>query len=113
MKIKSYSGDEPHPDYGGWENFLKSHCEVRGNCRGVVWYGATNCNYILFPDGTLIQNYGFHGKSLMNKVAEKGPEQVLAEIKQYHAELKVAMLAYADALTALTESLKRARVRHA
>jgi hypothetical protein len=75
----------PHSDYGTWENFLAT-IEKRGECKGVIYYGASNCNYIVFPDGTLVENFGWHGVSLMKRVAELGPNLVLKQIHEQRAE---------------------------
>lgn len=75
----------PHPDYGTWENFLAT-IEKRGECRGVIYYGISNCNYIVFPDGTLVENFGYNGVSLMHKVEEFGPDLVLKQIHEHRAE---------------------------
>ena len=88
MQIRSLSGDQPHSDYRGWSNFLKTVCDVRGTCKGVTYYGSTNCNYIVFPDGTLIQNFGYHGEALMRRIEAEGADAVLADTKKGHGELK-------------------------
>ena len=98
VRIKAIGGDEPHESWGGWRGFLKS-CEVRDNHDGVVFYGKTNCNYIVFPDGTLLQNYGYHGWGLMNEVREKGAATVLAGLRKERAEM--------DALIAKVRSWSR------
>jgi len=85
VKIKALGGGEPHESWGGWEGFLKS-CEVRDKHRGVIFYGKTNCNYIVFPDGTLLQNYGYHGKCLMNRIREEGAKAVKAEMAKERQE---------------------------
>ena len=73
--IHSINNDQPHESWGGWKNFLKS-CEVRDKYRGVTFFGKTNCNYIVFSDGLLVPNFGFHGKALMNWIREKGVAKV-------------------------------------
>lgn len=86
--IKSLSGDLPHPSRGTWEEFLASSCEVRDQCRGVTYYGATNCNYVVFPCGTLVQSYGYKGRALMSEIRRRrSPGRVLAEIKEFHREI--------------------------
>lgn len=94
MTIQSLSGDLPHPDYGGWEGFLRT-CEVRGRHAApdgeVVYYGKTNCNYIVFPEGTLIQNYAFHGEALMTKVRAWGWKAVLRQICAERAVVEVLL----------------------
>lgn len=79
--IRSLSGSEPHPSHGGWENFLTNECEVRDQHDGVTFYGSSNCNYIVFPGGELVANYGYHGKKLMNDVRAEGAAAVLATAK--------------------------------
>ena len=92
--IKTLNGSEPHESWGGWRNFLDS-CELRdmvtegdGIVKGVIYYGKVNCNYILFDDGTLIENYGYHGTSLMKKIREEGMDVVLKKIKDCHNEIQ-------------------------
>ena len=86
--IHTLDGSEPHESYGGWENFLTDICEVREEVNGVTYYGVTNCNYIVFPDGTLVENFGYHGRSLMNRIREEGAEVVLTSIKANHAKIR-------------------------
>jgi len=86
MHIVSLSGDEPHPSQGSWEEFL-AKCERRDECAGTVFYGITNCNYIVFPTGDLAQNYGYHGAALMNRIRNEGWESVLEKIKKCRAEI--------------------------
>lgn len=79
-RIKPIAGSNGHKNWKGWKAFLKS-CEVRDSVDGVIHYGTVNCNYILFPDGTLIQNYGYNGTALMNQVRIKGAGVLLQEYK--------------------------------
>lgn len=83
--------DQPHPDFGGWQNFIRNHTELRDEHDGVRFFGATNCNYILFPSGLLIQNFGFNGRALMNAVREKGINTVETELRASRLELKTAV----------------------
>lgn len=85
--IKSLCGSEPHPDYGGWEGFLNSQCEVRDSHDGVVFYGSSNCNYILFPCGSLFCNFGFHGRNVMEAIRKQGRDKVLEEIRDGYQKL--------------------------
>lgn len=85
--IRSINGNELHPDRGTWENFLKT-CELRDECDGVRFYGVTNCNYIVFPTGELVENYGYHGRALMNRIRDQGWRKVLAAIKRDTQTLK-------------------------
>ena len=112
--IKALGGGEPHPDYGGWRKYLEKHCEVRGKSQGVTWYGVTNCNYILFPCGTLIQNFGYHGRVLMDEVRRRGPVQVLVRLVQRHQELEELLSNLcnsSDRFTKTFEKVKRAKQR--
>ena len=86
-KIKTLDGSKPHPSWGGWRKFLKS-CDVRGKCKGVTFFGKTNCNYVLFPDGTLVQNFGFHGEVLMKEIKATSPAKVLVAIKMAHEKMQ-------------------------
>ena len=81
LKITSLTGGVPHPNWGGWEGFLKT-CEVRREENGTIYYGKTNCNYILFPTGDLLENYGHGGESVMNKIKMLGWRKVLNDIKK-------------------------------
>lgn len=81
-KDKTINGSVPHPDHGSWENFIEKHCELRAEVYGVKHYGRTNCNYIVFPTGEMVQNFGYHGWVMMNRVRDKGWVIVLEEIKQ-------------------------------
>ena len=81
MKIKAVDGDEPHESWGGWENFLAEEdvCKMVDEADGVKHFQNVNCNYILFPSGDLILNYGYHGASLMARIRTEGAGAVLAE----------------------------------
>ena len=87
MIIKSLTNDQPHPDYKGWQGFIDT-CELRDEYNGVKYYGSSNCNYIVFPCGTLIQNFGYHGKNLMNKVRELGAQETLKNIRDKYNEFQ-------------------------
>ena len=90
FNIRTLTQDQPRGSYGGWLGFLKT-CEVRRWEYGVIYFGLSNCNYILFPDGTLIKNFGFHGDTLMKAVAENGWEPVLKQIKDCHRKMEAAI----------------------
>lgn len=85
--IKALSGGEPHPNYDGWEGFL-SECDLRDEADGVKFYGLANCNYVLFPTGELVQNFGYHGRVLMSNVRDHGWEKTLDSIKANIAKIK-------------------------
>lgn len=93
-KIVAISGDEPHPSWGGWEAFIAA-CERRDSVGEgddeVAFYGITNCNYIIFPGGRLVQNFGYHGKALMNRVRREGWKDVLSDIDARHKEVREAV----------------------
>jgi len=108
MRIKTFDGNKPHKSWGGWRKFLNS-CEVRDQHDGVIFYGSVNCNYILFPCGTLIQNYGFNGKVTMSKVREKGATQTLAEYRQAYEATRQATMNLCSSLDRLTATISRLR----
>lgn len=64
--------DEPHPDYASWHNFLRKNTELRDEHEGVFYFGISNCNYVVFPSGFFIQNFGHNGKYVMAQVREAG-----------------------------------------
>jgi len=88
--VRALNGSEPHESWGGWQGFLAS-CEVRDvveqDGEEIVFFGKTNCNYILFPGGRLVCNFGFHGNALMSRVREEGWRVVLQEIEEDHEEI--------------------------
>ncbi len=104
VKIKSLYETEPHPSYGGWNNFITT-CEVRDAYRGVVHYGLSNCYYIVFPDGTLIDGAGSSGGVIMQDVREKGVWNELRELKLERRKAKLIMRTLLGALDRLTETL--------
>ena len=75
-----------HESYRGIRNFLKS-LEVRDQFDGVTYFGKTNCNYILFPSGFLLANYGYHGISVMHRVREFGAKIVEIELREAKTRL--------------------------
>lgn len=86
FNVRTLDHSQPHSDWGGWIGFLKT-CEVRRWEYGVVYYGKTNCNYILFPNGTIISNYAFWGDNLMRSIAANGWQPVLSEIVKAREDL--------------------------
>ncbi|MFW5886421.1 MAG: hypothetical protein ACOCUL_01565 [Bacteroidota bacterium] len=86
-KIRTIDNSEPHESWGGWKKFLKKDCEIRDTHEGVIFFGSVNCNYIVFPDGLLIQNCGFHGNVLMNHIKEEGVKAVEESIIQDHKKI--------------------------
>ena len=88
MELRTLEGNEPHPSKGGWQNFLDTECEVRDEVDGVVFHGVVNCNYIVFPNGVLVQNYGYHGRNLMNRVRKEGWKLVIERMEQFHQEMQ-------------------------
>jgi hypothetical protein len=86
MRIKALSGNKPHPSWGGWNKFLKT-CDLRDEFEGVKYFGKTNCNYILFPSGMLVQNFGYNGVALMHRVRDNGVEKVEAEVRKTYEDL--------------------------
>ena len=91
-----FAKSEPHPSLGGWKNFLRKYCEVRDEVDGVVFFGATNCNYIVFPCGTMVQNFGYHGRKIMNEIHDNGADATLAKIKGIQSEVDRAVACIGD-----------------
>jgi hypothetical protein len=91
MELRTLDGNEPHPSHGGWQNFLDNKCEIRDEVDGVVFHGAVNCNYIVFPDGLLIQNYGYHGNALMSRVRREGWKPIVKQFEDFHQEMQDAL----------------------
>ena len=79
MEIKTLDGDSPS-FFENWADFLKT-CSKINEVNGVIHYRNCNCNYILFPDGTLVQNFAFWGDFLMKQVESRGANEVLTEVK--------------------------------
>lgn len=63
-------------------------CEVRDSAKGVIYFGRTNCNYILFPGGIVVENYGYHGRALMDHIREVGAKVALREIIAKRQEIQ-------------------------
>jgi hypothetical protein len=81
-------GDLPSETYNrSWATFLQT-CELRDTHDGVVFLGSSNCNYIVFPCGYLVQNFGYHGRALMSMVKEGGKEAVLKRLKEQRDEIR-------------------------
>lgn len=80
-KPHTLNGSSPHESWGGWQGFLDS-CDVRGKIEGCTWYGKTNCNYFLFSDNTVFENFGFHADNLWRRINEEGADVCLARIKK-------------------------------
>lgn len=79
-QIKPLSDDYTlHASWGSWERFLATQ-EVRDVVQGVTHYGSSNANYIVFPDGTLIENFGYNGQVVMAEVRAKGWRKALKDI---------------------------------
>jgi hypothetical protein len=89
--ITALDGSEPHSDWGGWQGFIDQCCELRDEVDGVRYFGCTNCNYIVFPTGELLQNFGYHGLALMNRVRDDGWKETLRHLKAKHREFQMLM----------------------
>lgn len=89
MTLHALGGVEPHPSWGGWAAFLVT-CELRAVADGVLYYGKTNCNYLIFPDGLIVRNYGYAGEALMNAVRSEGWRAVHTRVQSQYAALKEA-----------------------
>lgn len=76
-----------HKSYRGVRNFLKT-LEVRDQFNGVTFFGRVNCNYILFPSGFLLANYGYHGSAIMSRIREEGIEPIETELRTAKANIQ-------------------------
>lgn len=85
LTLTSLSGKSPHPSQGGWINVLKK-LEVRDVQDNVIYFGTSNCNYLVFPTGEIVENFGFNGKKVMRKIQEEGWLNVLKAIKLQYKE---------------------------
>lgn len=95
VEIRSFGAVyELDPSHGEWASFLANFCELRDEYLGVRYYVSVNCNYILFPSGELVENYGHHGAALMQLIRDLGPEDVLLKIKALHDDIKKRIDAY-------------------
>lgn len=104
MRIKALNGSNPHPDYKGWANFLKK-CELREEYDGVKYYGLSNCNYILFPCGTLVENFGYNGRAMMDSIRKRGRDAFLSGLKQDYIAWKKAYTQLCSSIGRLTDGL--------
>lgn len=111
MRIRSLSGGKPHPSRGGWKKYLAS-IELRDEARGVKYYGAVNCNYILFPCGLLIENYGYHGCVMMAHIRKRGRVAVRREQLAYAAAVHHAARGLIKSIDRLSKSLSCFYAKH-
>ncbi len=90
MILKTLNNSQPHSSWGGWDKFLAT-CEVRAAIStpdgDVIYYGKTNCNYIVMPNGYIVENYAFHGHNFMWRIREAGWRKVWDKVRAAHAEL--------------------------
>jgi len=101
--VKQFGNEKPlHPCYGGWDQFFAERCELRDVSDGVLYYGSVNCNYVLFPDGTLVQSFGDHGWSLMSIVREQGCDQALSDLKRSYEASQQSLQNLLDSIDNLT-----------
>lgn len=89
--IAALDGSEPHSDWGGWKGFIDRCCELRDEVDGVRYFGSVNCNYIVFPTGELLQNFGYHQWAIMNRAREYGWEKTLDYVKAKRHEFQTLM----------------------
>lgn len=75
-----------------WRDFLRQ-CEVRDRADGVIAFGRTNCNYIVFPTGLLIENFGCQSRVVMAIVRERGWKRALNALKDEHKRFEAAVAA--------------------
>ncbi len=92
-----------------WDQFFAEKCELRDEAFGVRHYGVVNCNYIVFPSGEFLENYGFQAGAVMDDVRRRGATSVLAEIKE---DIKISgelTRNIGNALNGMTETLSGIR----
>lgn len=89
-EIHNISGTVPHESQGTWRQFLDS-CEVRDTHEGTTFYGSVNCNYILLPNNIVLENFGFNGRNLMNKIREEGWEAVFDQRQKCYDEMQALL----------------------
>ena len=77
MKIRHIYGKMPRA--GTWEDYL-AQAELREECNGVRLYGITNCNYLVFPSGLLLTNFGWQGAACIRRIKEHGIDAFLATL---------------------------------
>lgn len=83
LLIRSLSGTEPHESYGSWEGFLaQGRCEIKDQVDGVIFYNHVNCNYILFPNSIIVENYGLAGENVMAQVRKFGWRVIFDGLKE-------------------------------
>ncbi len=69
--LRTLGRGQPEESWGGWQNFLNS-CKLKKTIKGVKHYYSSNCNYIVFPNNVIIENFGYHGDNTMARVKEYG-----------------------------------------
>lgn len=74
-----------------WHDFLREQTELRDKYHDVQFFGAVNCNYIVFSSGLLVRNYGFHGQALMDEIREKGVTAVEGELRESRRQTENAV----------------------
>ena len=80
--IRALNGSVPHESYGSWENyFALGRCEIKEQVDGVTYYNHVNCNYILFPNNVVVQNFGGAGEHVMANVREQGWRSVFMSLE--------------------------------
>ena len=73
-------------------DFLENDCELRDTFEGVRYFGVTNQNFIVFPDGTVVCNYGYHGRSIMDRIRDEGVDAVFSDIRTRHRQFMKSLL---------------------
>jgi hypothetical protein len=105
--MKALDGSQPHESWGGWDNFLAT-CELRDEYDGTRYFGKTNCNYIVFPNDVIVQNFGYNGEVLMRAVRESGSQVVWDEVLDNYLVTRDVTKELCIAIDRLTDSLNKA-----
>jgi len=86
--LRTLDGSKPHKSWRGWRGFITKNCELRDSHEETFYYGVTNCNYIILPNGVILSNYGYKGRVLMERIREDGWEVVLEKAKAIRREIE-------------------------
>lgn len=89
--VTALKGHEPHLSWGGWRNYIEYNCELRAEVEDTLYFGDGNHNYIVFPTGDLLENFGYHGVEIMARIKEEGWQPVLAVLKRQHEEMQALL----------------------
>ena len=93
MNLRALGGKTPHQSWGKLESergagFLEKH-EVKDTRGGVRLYSSSNCHYVLFPSGLVVERFGYHGRLLFEE-ATADPERCQNRVENaYHQKRRL------------------------